>query len=72
MKFDYTKTYSFVYSKIKNENIPHEYAHRSSLKICDALWDIWLFSQEHAPEIEKTIKEIFSVVSKDGELAKQD
>lgn len=51
MNFDYTQVYRQVYDVIKKDNIPHTHAHSASLKICNALSDLFLFSEGYDEEI---------------------
>jgi len=54
---DYTSIYRRIYSVIKTDKIPHEEAHKASLKISNALADIYLHSIEQPPEITDIIIE---------------
>lgn len=51
MKFDYTQVYREIYSIVKKEDTPHELAHNTSLKITNALSDLFLSSQGYDLEL---------------------
>ena len=57
MNFDYTQIYRDIYGVIKNDNIPHEEAHKASLSISNALSDIYLFSMQYPMEIHGIISD---------------
>lgn len=52
---DYTSIYRKIYSAIQRDDLPHEQTHSASLKISNALSDIYLFTQEQPPEITDII-----------------
>ncbi len=52
---DYTSIYRKIYSAIERDGLPHEEIHKASLRISNALWDIYLFTQEQPPEITDII-----------------
>ena len=51
MSFDYTQVYKDIYNVIKKDNIPHEQAHNASLKISNALSDLFLSSEGYDIDI---------------------
>lgn len=51
MNLDYTQIYREVYSIVKKENIPHELAHSTSLKITNAVSDLFLYSEGYDSEL---------------------
>lgn len=56
---DYTSIYREVYSVIKKDNMPHEIAHNASLRISEAISDIYLFTKEYSGEALDIIKNQF-------------
>jgi hypothetical protein len=48
VNFDYKKTYNNIYSVIKNDEVPHFLAHKSSLKITESLMDIHNFNKNYS------------------------
>ena len=57
MNFDYTQVYRDIYDVIKNDNIPHEEAHKASISIANAISDIYLFSMQYPIEIHGVISD---------------
>lgn len=55
MNFDYTQIYRDIYDVVKNDNIPHEEAHKASISIANAISDIYLFSMQYPIEIHEII-----------------
>ena len=51
MSFDYTQTYREIYTVIKKDSIPHEHAHNATLKICNALSDLYLSCEGYDPDL---------------------
>lgn len=56
---NYTETYRKIYDLFSNLDITHEAANRASLRIANALHDIYSFTQRQAPHI---IDEVASIV----------
>lgn len=65
---DYTKIYRNVYSAIKTNEIPHELAHNVSLRIVDAVTDLYLYEKDNdlssLPDIENLIKKFWPLEDK--------
>ncbi len=52
---NYTRTYKKIYKKLNQTNLPHEKIHSASLRITEALNDIYVFSKENFPDLTKDI-----------------
>lgn len=55
---NYTETYKKIYQVISSLDLPHEKTHRASLRIANALSDIYIYSNKQFPEILPAILEI--------------
>ncbi len=47
---NYTHLYNKIYSAIKTDDIPHDKAHRSALRIADAINDIYIYTNVQYPD----------------------
>lgn len=60
---DYTKIYRNVYSAIKTVEMPHELAHNVSIRIVDAITDLYLYEKENdlssLPNVEDLMKKFW-------------
>lgn len=48
---NYTETYNQIYKIIEKVNLPHEKTHIASLRIADALNEIYVYTNKQFPEI---------------------
>lgn len=55
---DYTKLYRDIYSVISEVDLPHERKHKASIRIADALSDIYIYTNKQFPEAMEKILEI--------------
>lgn len=58
---NYTEAYREIYKIIARLDLPHEKVHNASLRICNALNDIYIYSHRQFPEV---IDDINKVVEK--------
>jgi hypothetical protein len=60
---DYTKTYKKIYSAIKTEHLPHELVHNVSIRIVDAINDLYLYEKKEdlssLPSVQELIKKFW-------------
>lgn len=55
---NYTQTYRKIYEVLSVLDIPHEKRHNSSLRITNALSDIYIYTNRQFPEVLPVILEI--------------
>lgn len=68
---NYTQVYRQVYSTIKKENVSHENAHKTALRITNALNDLYLDSLQ-MPLVLKDIVDIIEGIEKNGKFGGYD
>jgi hypothetical protein len=60
---DYTKTYRSIYSAIKTEHLSHELVHNVSIRIVNAISDLYIYEKEQdissLPDVEELIKKFW-------------
>jgi hypothetical protein len=60
---DYTKIYRNVYSAVKTQEIPHQLAHNVSIRIAEAVGDLYKYEKENdiisLPNVEHLIKKFW-------------
>ncbi|MEY4334021.1 MAG: hypothetical protein RLZZ196_2764 [Bacteroidota bacterium] len=55
---NYTEVYNKIYKAISNANLSHEKAHNASVRITDALNDIFVYTKMQFPEIMEEVMDI--------------
>jgi hypothetical protein len=61
---NYTEFYKKVYNTMSHLDIPHEKKHNASLRIVNAMTDIYLYTNKQFPEIMEDIMDVVEEFSK--------
>lgn len=54
---NYTEIYRKIYSSVKNDNISHQNAHSISIRITDAIVDLYNYTNVNVPDIHQVVGE---------------
>ena len=59
---NYTEIYNRIYKSLDKKNLNHDDKHTASLKITNAVWDLYINTSDNYPETFTTISNLFEML----------
>jgi hypothetical protein len=59
---NYTEIYNKIYKSLDKKNLNHDDKHAASLKITNAVWDLYINTSDNYPETFTTISNLFEML----------